>query len=105
MNDSMKLAKKPMPDGRATKPSLYPASCPPKVTQAFFFLFHDTMETFTYKQFPETHRQVHVALFKNVKNAAQLRTRIVQAATLDGPDGDAERAAVNFAFVEAKLVR
>ncbi|KAI0301938.1 CGI-121-domain-containing protein [Multifurca ochricompacta] len=49
------------------------------------------MESFAYPHFSST---VHVALFNNVTNAARLRARI----------GDAEREAVNFAFVDARLV-
>lgn len=60
-----------------------------------------TMESFEYPQFDV---QTSIALFTVVENAAQLRARIVQAATLTGTDGDLEREAVNFAFVDARLV-
>ena len=60
------------------------------------------METFAYPHFSST---VQVALFKHVTNAANLRARIVRASTLEGGQGDVEREAVNFAFVDARLVR
>lgn len=47
---------------------------------------------------------VFAAKFKHVKNAGAIRARIVKAATLEGPEGDEERDAVNFAFINAKLV-
>ena len=59
------------------------------------------MESFAYPHFSST---VHVALFVNVTNAAKLRARIVRASTLQGPEGEEEREAVNFAFVDARLV-
>ncbi|KAI0052648.1 CGI-121-domain-containing protein [Auriscalpium vulgare] len=62
------------------------------------------METFTYPHFPPEFSVVHVALFTDVKNAQSIRTRIVKASTLQGRDGDSEREAVNFAFVDARLV-
>jgi hypothetical protein len=58
-----------------------------------------------YEHFPAHLSCVHIALFKDVKNAAELRSRIVQAATLVGTSGDAAREMVNFAFVDARLVR
>ncbi|KAL5488403.1 hypothetical protein ACEPAI_6521 [Sanghuangporus weigelae] len=62
------------------------------------------METFVYNHFPNRISSVHIALFASVKNAAELRSRIVKAATTEGPEGEAEREAINFAFIEAKLV-
>lgn len=63
------------------------------------------MESFTYEHFPAQLSSVHVALFTDVSNAAAIRARIVHASTLEGAAGDVERDAVNFAFIEAKLVR
>jgi EKC/KEOPS complex subunit CGI121/TPRKB len=60
------------------------------------------MESFAYPHFSST---VHVALFIDVTNAAKLKARIVRASTLEGPEGQWEREAVNFAFVDARLVR
>ncbi|KAL5530779.1 hypothetical protein ACEPAF_7037 [Sanghuangporus sanghuang] len=62
------------------------------------------METYIYKHFPDRISSVHIALFTSVKNAAELRSRIVKAATTEGPEGKVERETVNFAFIEAKLV-
>lgn len=63
-----------------------------------------TMETFTYTQFPSDVSSVHIGLFRNVTNAAQLRQRLISAATMPGPEGEQERAAVNFTFIDARLV-
>jgi EKC/KEOPS complex subunit CGI121/TPRKB len=60
------------------------------------------MESFDYPQFSST---VHVALFKHVTNAAKLKARTLRASTLEGTEGQMEREAVNFAFVDARLVR
>ena len=60
------------------------------------------MEIFAFPHFNST---AHVTLFKHVTNAANLRSRIVRASTLEGIEGDMEREAVNFAFVDARLVR
>ncbi|KAL6304058.1 CGI-121-domain-containing protein [Sparassis latifolia] len=62
------------------------------------------METFHYAHFPPELSHVHIALFTNVVNAAQLRARIVEASLAQGPDADAQRAAVNFAFIDASLI-
>jgi len=62
------------------------------------------METFAYSHFPADLANVHIALFTAVTNASQIRSRIVKASTMEGPQGDAEREAVNFAFIDAKLV-
>jgi EKC/KEOPS complex subunit CGI121/TPRKB len=62
------------------------------------------MQTLQYPQFPAESSTVHIALFTNVTNAAQVRARIVNAAGMTGQEGDDERAAVNFAFVEPRLV-
>lgn len=63
------------------------------------------MESYGYECFPAHLSSVHIALFTSVTNAAQLRSRIIGAATKEGDEGDRERDAVNFAFIEAKLVR
>lgn len=59
------------------------------------------MESFAYPHFSST---AHLALFVNVTNAAKLKARIVRASTLEGTEGQIEREAVNFAFVDARLV-
>ena len=62
------------------------------------------MQSFRYAHLPAELSTVHVALFTDVTNSAALRARIVRASQLEGPDGDAEREAVNFAFIDARLV-
>ncbi|KAI0751694.1 CGI-121-domain-containing protein [Daedaleopsis nitida] len=62
------------------------------------------MQSFRYAHLPPEFSTVHLALFKHVANSAQLRSRIVRASQLEGPDGDAEREAVNFAFIDARLI-
>ena len=63
------------------------------------------MESFHYDHLPPALSTVYVALFTNVANASQLRARLVKAASMDGAEGDIEREAVNFAFIDARLVR
>ena len=63
------------------------------------------MESYGYTHFPSNLSNVHIALFIDVKNASELRERIVKAASLVGAEGDAERSRLDFAFIEAKLVR
>ena len=72
--------------------------CPLRSSFAF------TMQSFRYAHLPAELSTVHVALFTDVTNSAALRARIVRASQLEGPDGDAEREAVNFAFIDARLV-
>jgi EKC/KEOPS complex subunit CGI121/TPRKB len=59
------------------------------------------METYTFPHFRTTAR---TALFKDVKNAASLRARLIAASTMQGDEGVQERAAINFAFIDARLV-
>jgi hypothetical protein len=60
------------------------------------------MDTYYYTHF--NHAVVHVALFNDVTNSAAIRSRIIQAARIPGVDGDTEREAINFAFIDARLV-
>lgn len=62
------------------------------------------MQTFRYDHLPTEISTTHVALYADVQNSAALRSRIVRASQLEGAEGDAEREAVNFAFIEARLV-
>jgi EKC/KEOPS complex subunit CGI121/TPRKB len=55
--------------------------------------------------FPHLQASVYAALFRDVKNAASLRTRLIKASTMPGDEGVKEREAVNFAFIDARLVR
>ncbi|QRV72409.1 kinase domain protein [Ceratobasidium sp. AG-Ba] len=54
-----------------------------------------------YKFFPTELSRLHIALFDDVKNAAELRARLVKASTMEGEEGEKEREAVNFGFVDA----
>ncbi|KAH7344037.1 CGI-121-domain-containing protein [Rhizoctonia solani] len=54
-----------------------------------------------YKFFPPELSRVHIALFTNVQNAPELRSRLIKASTMEGEEGEKERGAVNFAFVDA----
>ncbi|GAA6046460.1 hypothetical protein JCM3770_004933 [Rhodotorula araucariae] len=48
---------------------------------------------------------VHLALFSPIQNAAELRKRLVTTSTLAADEaGDNERRAVDFAFVDAKMI-
>ncbi|PPQ73107.1 hypothetical protein CVT26_014728 [Gymnopilus dilepis] len=62
------------------------------------------MESLCYPQFDSRHSQVHIALFRNVSNAAAVKARIIAASTAEGEFGEKEREAVNFAFVEARMI-
>ncbi|GLB33373.1 putative CGI121 TPRKB family protein [Lyophyllum shimeji] len=62
------------------------------------------METFTFPQFSRERSTVHAALFTNVSNAGALRKRIIDAAGMEGEAGERERDAVNFAFIDARLI-
>ncbi|KPV77462.1 uncharacterized protein RHOBADRAFT_51312 [Rhodotorula graminis WP1] len=57
--------------------------------------------------YPLPHHQatVHLALFHPIHNAAALRSRLVSASTLAQDEaGNRERAAVDFAFVDARMI-
>lgn len=62
------------------------------------------MDSYHYAHFPKELSVIRIALYKEVENAAALRGRIIKAATLLGADGDRERDAINFAFIDARLV-
>ncbi|KAH9927855.1 CGI-121-domain-containing protein [Amylocystis lapponica] len=62
------------------------------------------MQSFHYAHFPPEFSCVHLALFTNVSNAEQLRSRLVQASLMNGPDADVQRESVNFAFIDARLI-
>ena len=59
------------------------------------------MEVYDYPQFS---LQAAICLFTDVKNGPEIRRKIIEAATCQGEEGEALRDAVNFAFVDAKLV-
>ncbi|KZS94064.1 CGI-121-domain-containing protein, partial [Sistotremastrum niveocremeum HHB9708] len=47
---------------------------------------------------------IHIALYQNVSNSEELLKRIIAASTLEGDEGDRERALLNYAFVDPTLV-
>ncbi|KAG8808728.1 hypothetical protein FRC18_004881 [Serendipita sp. 400] len=53
---------------------------------------------------PHFGASVHTALFHDVSNASALRSRLVAASTMQGEEGVMERGAVNFAFIDARLI-
>jgi len=62
------------------------------------------MNTTAFSHFTPNHSQAYIALFRNVSNASDIKTRIISAAAA-GDAGEKEREAVNFAFIDARLVR
>ncbi|CAA7269210.1 unnamed protein product [Cyclocybe aegerita] len=62
---------------------------------------HYTMEIF---DFPHLKTKAYLMLFSKVTNAAALKSRIVAASTAEGEVGEQEREAVNFAFIDARLI-
>ncbi|KXN90555.1 hypothetical protein AN958_04227 [Leucoagaricus sp. SymC.cos] len=62
------------------------------------------MDLFYFPHLTPDRAATHVALFRNVKNAASLRKRIISAATMEGEAGELEREEVNFAFIDARLI-
>jgi EKC/KEOPS complex subunit CGI121/TPRKB len=63
-----------------------------------------TMETYNLDHFPPNISTVHIASFKHVANAREIRQRLIKASSMEGTEGDAERAKVDFAFLEGKVV-
>jgi hypothetical protein len=55
-------------------------------------------------RFPHLKATVYISIFQKVENASSLKARLVAASTMQGEEGVFERAAVNFAFIDAKLV-
>ncbi|KAI4522406.1 CGI-121-domain-containing protein [Schizophyllum commune Loenen D] len=62
------------------------------------------MESFTLSHVPHDLSVCYTALYTNVTNSAEIRKRIVAAATAEDEAGDREREAVDFAFIDARLV-
>lgn len=56
--------------------------------------------------YPPELREITLALWHtNKETASRLRTRLIQASTTEGADGDAERKRLDFAFLDGKMVR
>jgi EKC/KEOPS complex subunit CGI121/TPRKB len=64
-----------------------------------------TMETYTLPHFPLPYSTIHIALFHTVTNSPSIRRQLIAASTATGPEGDALRSAVDYAFLDARLVR
>ncbi|KAJ7164708.1 kinase binding protein CGI-121-domain-containing protein [Mycena crocata] len=62
------------------------------------------MESYQLPQFLAHLSCVHAALYTNVSESDLLRKRLVAASTAEGPDGERERDALNFSFIEARLI-
>ncbi|KAJ7718132.1 kinase binding protein CGI-121-domain-containing protein [Mycena maculata] len=59
------------------------------------------MQSYKLPHFPVC---VHAALYTNVSDSDSLRKRLIAASTAEGLDGERERDAVNFSFIEARLI-
>ncbi|KAJ6508625.1 kinase binding protein CGI-121-domain-containing protein [Mycena sanguinolenta] len=62
------------------------------------------MESYQLLHFPPHLSCVHTTLYTNVSDSDSLRKRLVAASTAEGPAGERERDAVNFSFIEARLI-
>ncbi|KAJ6511975.1 kinase binding protein CGI-121-domain-containing protein [Mycena vitilis] len=62
------------------------------------------MQSYQLSQFPSHLSCVHAALYTNVSDSDSLRKRLLTASTAEGSDGERERDAVNFSFIEARLI-
>ncbi|KAJ7246402.1 kinase binding protein CGI-121-domain-containing protein, partial [Mycena rebaudengoi] len=62
------------------------------------------MEFYQLPQFPPHLSCVHVALYTDVSNSDSLRKRLIAASIAEGATGEQEREAVNFAFIETRLI-
>ncbi|KAF7365449.1 Glucooligosaccharide oxidase [Mycena venus] len=63
-----------------------------------------SMQSYQLPQFPSHFSSVHAALYTDVSDSDLLRKRLITASTAEGSDGERERDAVNFAFIEARLI-
>lgn len=62
------------------------------------------METYHLPSFPSEYGTVHIAYFSGVRNASEIRKRLIKVSQMEGEEGDTERAKVDFGFVEGKMV-
>ncbi|THV07436.1 CGI-121-domain-containing protein [Dendrothele bispora CBS 962.96] len=61
------------------------------------------MQSFVFDHIPNNNI-AYFALYSPVQNPAELKRRIIEAAKIEGEEGDKERDAVNFAFIDASLI-
>jgi len=62
------------------------------------------MESYTLALFPAPYTTVHLALFREIENAGEVRKRLIEAATMSGPEGEEARKSVEFGFIDASVV-
>jgi EKC/KEOPS complex subunit CGI121/TPRKB len=62
------------------------------------------MQSYELPQFPAHMSCVHAALYTDVSDSELLRKRLITASVAEGSDGERERDALNFSFIEARLV-
>lgn len=62
------------------------------------------MDTYTLDHFSPAAQTVHIAVFHNLRNAPEIRKRLIAAATATGPEGDLAREQVDFGFIEGNMV-
>lgn len=62
------------------------------------------MERLEFAYHPEEISVGHIAFFTEVANATRLKERLLASLQLQGPEGEQERAILNFAFIDAKAV-
>ena len=55
--------------------------------------------------YPPELSEISLALFTDLQEASLLRERLVKASTMEGNEGITERSTLNFAFLDAKIVR
>ena len=74
------------------------------ISSSISILLLAAMQSYKLAQFPQPYSTIHLALFKKVTNATEIRKRLVEAATTSGVEGDELRRQVDFGFIEANLV-
>ncbi|WWC60389.1 uncharacterized protein I303_102961 [Kwoniella dejecticola CBS 10117] len=62
------------------------------------------MESYNLPSFPSEYSSIHICLFSNVTNSAEIKKRLVQAAITQGEEGDQLRREVDFGFLEADVL-
>ncbi|KAF8806962.1 CGI-121-domain-containing protein [Phlegmacium glaucopus] len=62
------------------------------------------MESLHFPHYKADYSYAHIALFRNVSTSEKLKNRIISASVTQGESGDKEREAVNFVFIDARLI-
>jgi EKC/KEOPS complex subunit CGI121/TPRKB len=62
------------------------------------------MESHVLSHLPLELSTLHYQLFTQVKNAGELRQRLINASKMEGTEGEEEREKVDFCFVDAQMV-